>query len=413
MAAASFLAGSLPLSMALSQSKLRLISTIGMGLLVGTSLIVIIPEGVETLYSAGRSSRAVGREVGGRSLDIRWLGANQAAGPSWKTSRDASETETLGILQDRGDAASTSKASTTDNPPLVDNNSTDPSAGKQPSPQKPEDGPGKDRGPKGHSEGDHDHRDEPSSPHGYVGLSLILGFILMYLIDQLPQHASSNSRNHHQPYHISLDNLSQGIRGSFAPNARGTDDGLLDQPYPLELPMSRSLATTTGLVIHAAADGIALGASSSATSSSLGFIIFFAIMIHKAPAAFGLTSVLLKQGLSKRQTRGHLVIFSLAAPAGALVTWMLISILGRGLMGGEEGTKWWTGVLLLFSAGTFLYVAMHTFQEGNSSHHEPSLNGYANGGGSQQRKEGPRMRDTAAAVVGMLIPLVTQIGHQH
>jgi zinc transporter 9 len=110
----------------------------------------------------------------------------------------------------------------------------------------------------------------------------------------------------------------------------------------------------TGLVIHAAADGIALGASSSVANSSLGFVIFLAIMIHKAPAAFGLTSVLLKQGLSKRQTRGHLLIFSLAAPTGALGTWIMITILGRGRMGGEEGTKWWTGVLLLFSAGTFL-----------------------------------------------------------
>jgi solute carrier family 39 (zinc transporter), member 9 len=338
--------------MTMSQSKLRLISTIGMGLLVGTSLIVIIPEGIETLYSSGRPSHAVRREVKSRSLDIRWLGAHRAAGPNWKISRDVSGAETLEI-QDRGDA---SKAATTDKPPLADKNSTDPAAGKQPSPQDPEDSHGNDGDTKSHDKGDHDHRDEPSSPHAYVGLSLILGFILMYLIDQLPQHASSNSRNHHQPYHISLDNLSQGIRGSFTPNTRGTgaDDGLLDQPYPLELSKSRSLATTTGLVIHAAADGIALGASSSATSLSLGFIIFLAIMIHKAPAAFGLTSVLLKQGLSKRQARGHLVIFSLAAPAGALVTWMLISILGRGRMGGEEGTKWWTGVLLLFSAGTFL-----------------------------------------------------------
>lgn len=76
-------------------------------------------------------------------------------------------------------------------------------------------------------------------------------------------------------------------------------------------------------------------------------------MVHKAPAAFGLTSVLLKQGLGKRGARAHLVIFSLAAPMGALATWVVVQTLGGG--GGEEQTtRWWTGVLLLFSGGTFL-----------------------------------------------------------
>lgn len=76
-------------------------------------------------------------------------------------------------------------------------------------------------------------------------------------------------------------------------------------------------------------------------------------MIHKAPAAFGLTSVLLRQGLGKRGARAHLVVFSLAAPAGAVGTWIVVRALGGG--GGDEmHTRWWTGVLLLFSGGTFL-----------------------------------------------------------
>lgn len=77
-------------------------------------------------------------------------------------------------------------------------------------------------------------------------------------------------------------------------------------------------------------------------------------MIHKAPAAFGLTSVLLKQGLGKRGARAHLVVFSLAAPVGAVGTWMLVRVLGGGGEGSEEGMRWWTGVVLLFSGGTFL-----------------------------------------------------------
>lgn len=42
--------------MTLSQSQLRLISSIGVGVLVGTSLIVIIPEGIETAVTPAEAS---------------------------------------------------------------------------------------------------------------------------------------------------------------------------------------------------------------------------------------------------------------------------------------------------------------------------------------------------------------------
>ena len=194
---------------------------------------------------------------------------------------------------------------------------------------------------------DEDHRNPPTF---WIGLSLILGFILMFLIDKLPRRALENL----QPpptRHISLDNLSQGLHSSSSSPDEESESFLQSlAPSPKQ---TRSLATTTGLVIHAFADGIAMGASASTSNTSLGFIIFLAIMIHKAPAAFGLTSVLLKQGLSKRAARTHLIIFSLASPFGALSTWLLVSLLGGNHMEGEKG-QWWTGMLLLFSAGTFL-----------------------------------------------------------
>ena len=180
-----------------------------------------------------------------------------------------------------------------------------------------------------------DRSDPPSSrpPHVWIGLSLIFGFILMYLLDTLPTlSAQSNSRSSNANIY-SLSDLSTS---------------------PTPLPPQRALSTTLGLCIHATADGIALGASSSSTSTtSLSLIIFVAIMVHKAPAAFGLTAVLLKQGLGKRGARAHLIAFSLAAPIGAVGTWMVVRALGGG-SGDEESMRWWTGVLLLFSGGTFL-----------------------------------------------------------
>jgi zinc transporter ZupT len=53
MAIGSFLAGSIPLAFRFSEDRLKLLTTFGSGLMVGTALIVILPEGVETLFSVG------------------------------------------------------------------------------------------------------------------------------------------------------------------------------------------------------------------------------------------------------------------------------------------------------------------------------------------------------------------------
>lgn len=60
------------------------------------------------------------------------------------------------------------------------------------------------------------------------------------------------------------------------------------------------------------------------------------------------------------------------------------------------------------------YVAMHAMQEDSPHEHShPVSNGYADSISSQRQKPKPQMRDTLAAVGGMLIPLLTQIGHHH
>lgn len=57
---------------------------------------------------------------------------------------------------------------------------------------------------------------------------------------------------------------------------------------------------------------------------------------------------------------------------------------------------------------------MHAMQEDNSHEHSHnSSNGYADGSSAPRAKPKPQMKDTLAAVGGMLIPLLTQIGHHH
>jgi solute carrier family 39 (zinc transporter), member 9 len=98
------------------------------------------------------------------------------------------------------------------------------------------------------------------------------------------------------------------------------------------------------------------------------------------------------------------------------LTWLFAQSLGAGAIGNAQTTKWWTGMLLLFSAGTFLYVAMHTMQEAD---HSPEIqqnghvNGIGEGGDTQSQPDEPSPRDLLAAILGMVLPLFLQIGHAH
>ncbi|KAI4719555.1 Zinc/iron permease [Aureobasidium sp. EXF-10727] len=385
MTVASFLAGSLPLSFSLSQRQLRLTTAIGTGVLVGTALIVIIPEGIETLYSA--------REIGGHTHAARSLS------PQPRKHNGLSDVSPLDL-------------SRRDYPTVDlhtrDTDLTGPDDGRpedgQPSQQEP------DHKAEEHKSEDHDDWE----PHAWIGVSLVSGFVLMYLIDQLPRHAAASSQP--QRFHIALDRFNLQ-RSTNQPEAEDPDG-----PPPDPMQQSRPSSTTVGLVIHAAADGIALGASSTASSRGLGFIVFVALMIHKAPAAFGLTSALLKQGLSKRRARNHLVVFSLAAPIGALLTWALVNIFEGGIGQDEHGTRFFTGLLLLFSGGTFLYVAMHAMQDTKHGHDmgSASPNGYGDSNvydgyqSTMSKQESAVLSDTLAVVGGMLLPLLTQVfGHGH
>ena len=312
-----------------------------MGVLVGTALIVIIPEGVETLYSA--NDYAADSHSTRRMMTIRDIDFQSKSLPQMSI-RDIQSK--VNVAQDEVDPANPFSAapgpvlptdgdlkadSTTDAPPRT------PTAagqigmlGDEHHPKMPVSESPTEAGEK--EEASHTERE----PHAWIGISLVLGFILMYLLDTLPL-LSPPAPTRSQNNIYSLSDLSS----SPAPSSPASPQ--------------RSLPTTLGLCIHAAADGIALGASSaSTTTTSLSLIIFVAIMVHKAPAAFGLTSVLLKQGLSKRAARTHLVIFSLAAPAGALFTWIIVRALGGGSSREPALMRWWTGVLLLFSGGTFL-----------------------------------------------------------
>uniref|UniRef100_A0A8C1BG11 Zinc transporter ZIP9 n=2 Tax=Cyprinus carpio TaxID=7962 RepID=A0A8C1BG11_CYPCA len=281
-----YVAGTIPLAVNFSEEKLKLVTVLGAGLLCGTALAVIIPEGVHALYE----EMLEGEIRVYASFDIFFLS----------------------------------------------------------------------------SIAEHGHSHEQL--HAYIGVSLVLGFVFMLLVDQIG---------------------SSHMHSSDDPEAART--------------ASSKVTTTLGLVVHAAADGVALGAAASTSQTSVQLIVFVAIMLHKAPAAFGLVSFLMHAGLERNRIRKHLLVFALAAPVLAMLTYVGLSQSSKEALSDVNAT----GVAMLFSAGTFLYVAtVHVLPEvGGMGGHSHSPGGSAGKGLSKV--------EVGALVLGCLIPLVLSIGHQH
>ncbi|KAI6030902.1 hypothetical protein F5J12DRAFT_803773 [Pisolithus orientalis] len=243
MGTVSYVVGVIPLSIALSRKHLSILSSLGTGLLIGTALGVVIPEGVEEI------------------------------------ARSNSDQTTFSIRV--GTAYFSSHAATT----LL-----------------------------------------------------------------LPRHQVHGAAAQGDTFQIDLEELEreQGISvpsvGSRPPPAGprhfGSDDAFR-RVFPLSL----------GLVVHALVDGYALGVSSTADegSSVLSFIVFLAIIVHKAPTALALTTSLLSRSLPVMECKKHLLAFSLATPVSAILSYLLFSL---PFMNQRLGP----GVPLLFSVSFFLHV---------------------------------------------------------
>uniref|UniRef100_A0A8C3WI81 Zinc transporter ZIP9 n=1 Tax=Catagonus wagneri TaxID=51154 RepID=A0A8C3WI81_9CETA len=266
-----YVAGIIPLAVNFSEERLKLVTVLGAGLLCGTALAVIVPEGVHALYE-----------------DI-------LEGKHHQTSQTQNVIASIKVAEV----------------------------------------------PVAH---EHEHSHDHTQLHAYIGVSLVLGFVFMLLVDQI-----GSSRVH------------------------STD-----------------------------ADGVALGAAASTSQTSVQLIVFVAIMLHKAPAAFGLVSFLMHAGLERNRIRKHLLVFALAAPVMSMVTYLGLSKSSKEALSEVNAT----GVAMLFSAGTFLYVAtVHVLPEvGGMGHsHKPD----SSGGRGLSRLE------VAALILGCLIPLILSVGHQH
>lgn len=307
-----YVSGFIPLAFRFTETKVKIVPVLGTGLLIGTALAVIIPEGVHVMYSNHHSH--------------------------------VHRLEKMNVKEHSDHANAQSQ---------------------EPHSQHH------------HLEHESHHGHEAAvNVHSLIGVALVAGFITMLLIDQLcgGGHAHSISDVEHSP---SGQNRNK-------------------------------ITATIGLVIHAAADGIALGAAITMSEDRVTMIVFLAIMLHKAPAAFGLVSFLMHDGLEKSRIKRHLFAFSVSAPLLAIITYFSLSQQSKETLSDLHAT----GFALLFSAGTFLYVAtIHVLPEvANSSSCSPSSH---DGVSITREQKGFNKKELLTFVIGSAIPVFLAVGHKH
>ena len=169
----------------------------------------------------------------------------------------------------------------------------------------------------------HSHEEESHDDHAsglLMGGAIMAGFLLMFILE-----GSGIGHAVHEEHH---DHEHGHGHGHVHHAAAG---GLL----------------VFGLTLHAATDGIAIGAASATGDFALSITVLLAVLIHKGPAAFSLGVFSMHEREERNDSIRDVAIFSLSTP-------VMIIIAGLALEGLETHL---IGLAMLFSAGTFLYVA--------------------------------------------------------
>ncbi len=172
-------------------------------------------------------------------------------------------------------------------------------------------------------DGHHHHHSSFIEPSLVAGLAVLLGFLMMLLTESFGfGHDIHEEHHHHAGGHVH---------------------------HPTSETHGKQLAAVVviGLTVHTVADGMAIGAGLATGSHALTGSLVATLLTHKVPAAFSLTMFSQHAHGSRRRTWLDLLVFSVATPMAILVTWAVLGALSDQIV----------GLVLLFSAGTFIYVA--------------------------------------------------------
>ncbi|CAH8682613.1 unnamed protein product [Schistosoma rodhaini] len=357
-----YIAGCIPISFRIPVSKIRILTVFGAGLLLGAALVVVIPEGIAVICSSHKHQHSN-------------LISNKDNHLNLPNSRRLNMVDTIELTNDKNLPSSINK----DNDPM-----------KQPNNIEHEKIHASNED---HHDRDHSHNDHDNSSsiyiHQKVGISLLLGYLFMLLVDQMSYTILEltccqtmlfglKKLCYHSILYIPLMNKLNHDTGTIVNNTTNTTSSsnnmnCTNNPNNLVNETSNSnncssigsiqstnhkgLIVTCGLVIHSLADGLAIGSAFALNQLQLELILFLAIILHKIPAAFGLSCFLLHEGLTRDRIRLHMIAFSLSSPFASFFTYFYLSLSSTSTDTDISEASTRTGLALLLSGGTFLYVA--------------------------------------------------------
>ena len=142
-------------------------------------------------------------------------------------------------------------------------------------------------------------------------------------------------------------------------------------------------AAYAGISLHALLDGVAL--ASSVMMPALGPAVVYAILAHKIPDTFSLSSILIFFGFHRRQVLLLVLIFSLVTPLGGAIAMVALQHASPNVLGLAVGV----------AAGTFLFIATSDLLPHAHAHHER------------------RFRDLVAVLAGLLLSWLLHQTHVH
>lgn len=181
---------------------------------------------------------------------------------------------------------------------------------------------------------------------GNVGLNLLTGFLVVYVLDRVVQSITKNRGE--------INERPEGV--GKADIAFESLKDLIRNPKQVLLAIFRN-NVVFALFVHGLSDGIALG--TTVNNDSLLIVMLIAIVIHKIPAVLSLTSLMIsKQNLPKWEVISNLFAFSASTPIGYIVLSMFN-------LKHSETMSWLSGNLLLMSGGSLLYASFTAFVSGS------------------------------------------------
>jgi zinc transporter ZupT len=171
-----------------------------------------------------------------------------------------------------------------------------------------------------HEDGDDAHAHEDEASMLLIGGALLAGFVFMLVLE-----GSGIGHAVHEEHHDHGDEHGHG-------HVHHNDSGWM---------------VVLGLTLHSATDGLAIGAAAATGHLALTATVALAVLIHKAPAAFSLGVFSMHERAERNDSIRDVAVFSLATPVMMLLAFFALADLDTHVI----------GLAMLFSAGTFLYVA--------------------------------------------------------